>query len=179
VDSPSAKARNTLIHVLQAAYSGELAAAHAYAGHWRSVSRPEERERIRAIELEELHHRELVGELLAQLGAGPSARREQVFRWVGRCLGPLCSVSGWLAPMYGAGFLERGNIVEYEIAARLAEECGHPEFVDCLLEMAEVEWEHERYFRERVLSHRFARWIPLWPAPPSKSEIRARYRLAA
>jgi len=172
-------ARDGLIAVLRAAYSGELAAAHAYAGHWRSVSLPEERDRIRAIELEELHHRELVGELLAKLGATPSPRRERLFRLIGRFLGPLCSISGWLAPMYGAGFLERGNIVEYEIAARLAEESGHPEFVECLLEMAEVEWEHERYFRERVLSHRFARWIPLWAAPPPKSEIRDRYRLAA
>lgn len=41
--------------------------------------------------------------------------------------------------MYGAGRLERGNIVEYEIAAKLAAECGHPEMIDCLLEMAEVE----------------------------------------
>lgn len=173
------QARVALIQVLQAAYSGELAAAHAYAGHWRSVSRSDERERIRAIELEELHHRDLVGELLTKLGASPSAGRERVFRLIGRCLGPLCSVSGWLAPMYGAGFLERGNIVEYEIAARLAEECGRPEFVECLLEMAEVEWEHERYFRERVLSHPLARWIPLWTTPPPKAEIRIRHRLAA
>ena len=74
--------------------------------------------------------------------------------------------------MYGAGFLESRNIVEYEVAARLAAQCQHLELVECLLEMAEVEWEHELYFRQRVLSHRLARLIPMWPAPPPKSTIR-------
>ena len=67
-------------------------------------------------------------------------------------------------------------IVEYEVAARLAVESGHVEFVLCLLEMAEVEWEHELYFRERVLSHPLARFIPVWRVPPPKSEIRHRQR---
>lgn len=172
VESSPAGSREALIRVLQAAYSGELAAGFAYAGHWRSVADPGERERIKAIEAEEWHHRELVGEILAKLGAGPSRTREFVFRTIGRSLGPLCSVGGWLAPMYGAGFLESRNIVEYEVAARLAILSGHVEFVDCLLEMAEVEWEHELYFRERVLSHRLARFVPMWKVPAPKSQIR-------
>ena len=177
---PQAGARDALIRVLQAAYSGELAAGFAYAGHWRSVADTTERERIKAIEAEEWHHRELVGEILRKLGVAPSPIREFVFRMIGRSLGPLCSVSGWLGPMYGAGLLESRNIVEYEVAARLAALSGHGEFVDCLLEMAEVEWEHERYFRERVLSHRLSRFLPTWPAPAPKSEIRRDHaRLAA
>ena len=180
VNSVLAKSRDSLIRVLRSAYSGELAAGFAYAGHWRSVSNPDERERIRTIEAEEWHHRELVGQMLQKLGAGPSRLREMIFRAIGRTLGPLCSLSGWLAPMYGAGFLESGNIVEYEVAARLAQESGHAEFVDCLLEMAEVEWEHERYFRERVQTHRLARFIPMWTLPSPKSEIRHHQgRLAA
>lgn len=173
VSSPQS-ARDSLIHVLRSAYSGELAAGFAYAGHSRSVLKAEERERIRAIEAEEWHHRELVGDILKGLGAEPSRAREFVFRLIGRTLGPLCSVSGWLAPMYGAGLLESRNIVEYEVAARLAAESGQPELVDCLLEMAEVEWEHERYFRERVSSHFLARFILMWKTPPPKSEIRRR-----
>lgn len=180
MESAQGGARDALIRVLQAAYSGELAAGFAYAGHWRSVADPTERERIKAIEAEEWHHRELVGEILQKLGAGPSRVREFVFRAIGRSLGPLCSVSGWLAPMYGAGLLESRNIIEYEVAARHAASSGHGEFVDCLLEMAEVEWEHERYFRERVLSHRLSRFIPIWPAPAPKSQIRRDHtRLAA
>ena len=175
-----ANSEDALIQVLRAAYSGELAAGFAYAGHWRSVKDPAERERIHEIEREEWHHRELVGEMLAKLEARPSSTREFIFRTIGRALGPLCAISGWLAPMWGAGFLESHNIVEYEVAARLAQESGHQEFVACLLQLAEVEWEHERYFRERVMKHRFARLIPLWKTPPPKENIRReRTRVAA
>ena len=55
--------------------------------------------------------------------------------------------------MYGAGRLESHNVKEYEDAADLAVVSGHPEFVECLLEMAEVEWDHEAYFRGKVESH--------------------------
>ena len=173
-------ARDALIRVLRSAYSGELAAGFAYAGHWRSVANLAERERIHQIEDEEWHHRKLVGEMLEKLGAKPSRLREVVFRLIGRTLGPLCSLSGWLAPMYGAGFLESRNIVEYEVAARFARESGDLAFVVCLLDMAEVEWDHERYFRERVLSHRLSGFIPIWKEPPPKTSIReAQNRLAA
>ena len=174
--SPKDVYRKALIRVLQAAYSGELAAGFAYAGHWRSVADPAERERIRTIEAEEWLHRQQVGDILIRLEAGPSRAREFAFSVIGRTLGPLCAISGWLAPMYGAGFLESRNIVEYEVAAELATMSGHVEIVECLLEMAEVEWEHERYFRERVQSHRLARFLPIWKTPPPKSEIRRNRR---
>ena len=41
--------------------------------------------------------------------------------------------------------------------------------------MAEVEWDHEQYFRSRVLTHRLGVRLPMWPAPPPKSEIRASF----
>ena len=128
-----------LVAVLRRAYSGELAAGLAYRGHWQAVRDPEDRARIRQIEADEWHHRDLVGGLLARLGSVPSAERERRARAIGRTLGFLCQVTGWLAPMYGAGRLERGNIVEYETAARLAVRAGWPDFADCLLAMAEVE----------------------------------------
>jgi len=161
-----------LVAILQLAYSGELAAALAYRGHRRSVRDAGDRTRISNIENEEWHHRDLVGAMLSRIGKAPSKGRERRARVVGRTLGFLCHVAGWLAPMYGAGRLERRNITEYETAARLAVSAGWPEFVDCLLAMAEVEWDHEQYFRSRVQAHRLARWLPLWPAPPPKSEIR-------
>ena len=77
--------------------------------------------------------------------------------------------------MYGAGKLERSNIVEYEEAAVYAAECGHPEMIDDLLTMAEVEWEHERFFRERIIGKRLLRVFPLWDAPPPKTAIRANH----
>ena len=161
-----------LVNVLQLAYSGELAAAHAYRGHWKSVSDPEQRKRIKEIEDEEWHHRKLVGEMLASLGAEPSRSRERRANVIGRLLGLLCHVSGWLAPMYGAGRLESNNIREYETAARFALDCGHQDLIDSLLTMAETEWEHEHYFRLKVLQHPLLRYFPIWPNPPGKDSIR-------
>jgi len=169
------QARSKLVALLQLAYSGELAACYAYQGHARSVSDPEEARHIREIEREEWHHRELVGEMLAELGARPNPLREVRATVIGRTLGALCHVSGWLIPMYGAGRLERRNVREYEAAARLARDAGCAQWIDCLLQMAEVEWEHEQYFRERVLSHALGRRLPLWPAAPEKASIRSAF----
>ncbi len=166
---------NKLVAILRLAYSGELAAGYAYRGHWHSVSVPEERTRIHAIEDEEWHHRKLLGEMLRSLNARPSTLREIRAAIIGRVLGLLCHFTGWLAPMYGAGRLESRNIQEYEAAARYARACGREDFVDCLLTMAEVEWTHEEYFRSCVLSHRWANKISLWPQPPSKASIRASF----
>lgn len=164
-----------LIKILRLAYSGELAAAYAYRGHWRSMKDEAIRERIREIEEEEWHHRRLVGRMLEQVGAKPNRSREFRALIIGRTLGAMCHVAGWLLPMYGAGKLESQNINEYEMAARHASLSGRAEFVDCLLAMAEVEWEHEKYFRAHVGSHRLGAWIPLWPVPAPKEAIRATY----
>jgi len=164
--------RDSLIAVLQLAYSGERAAGYAYRGHWRSVSDPDERARIRQIEDEEWHHRRLVGEMLQKLGAAPSRARELRGLAIGRTLGLLCHVAGWLLPMYGAGRLERKNVGEYETAARHARLSGNENFVDCLLTMAEVEWDHEAYFRSRVERSALGRRF-LWQPLPPRAAIRA------
>ena len=114
----------------------------------------------------------LVGEMLAALGSAPNKARETRATIIGRTLGFLCHVTGWLAPMYGAGKLESRNIVEYETAARYARDSGHTELIECLLEMAEVEWDHEKYFRSQVLRHAVGRRLPIWPEPPPKESIR-------
>lgn len=164
--------RQKLIAILQGAYSGELAAAYAYRGHWHSVSAADERESIRTIEEDEWRHRKLVGEMLTALGGAPNKTRETRATLIGRTLGFLCHVTGWLAPMYGAGKLESRNVVEYETAARYARDSGQTELIDCLLEMAEVEWDHEKYFRSQVLRHAVGRRLPIWPEPPPKESIR-------
>ena len=164
--------RQKLIAILQLAYSGELAAAYAYRGHWHSVSSADERESIRKIEEDEWRHRKLVGEMLTALGSAPNKTREKRAAIICRALGFLCHVTGWLAPMYGAGKLESRNIVEYETAARFARDCGQAQMIDCLLEMAEVEWDHEKYFRSQVLLHAIGRRLPIWPEPPPKESIR-------
>jgi rubrerythrin len=169
------ESRQKLIALLQLAYSGELAAAYAYRGHWKSVRNGVQKIAIQEIENDEWRHRRLVGEMLVSLKSGPSARRETRANMIGRTLGFLCHVTGWLAPMCGAGRLESRNIREYETAARYARECGRSDLVDCLLEMAEVEWDHEHYFRSRVQEHFLGRRLPLWTQPPAKEMIRVSF----
>jgi hypothetical protein len=171
----SADARAKLVRRLRIAYSAELGAGYAYRGHWHSVRDTADRAHIRQIEAEEWHHRELVGGMLQQLGGTPSRLREIIFWVIGRSIGVFCHIGGWFAPMYGAGRLERGNIVEYEDAAVFAAACGHDELIDCLLTMAEVEWDHEAYFRSKVVGHPFVRILKLWPPTQPREAIRGRF----
>ena len=163
----------SLIRILRAAHAGERAAALAYDGHWRSVRDASERAEIKRIGDEETAHRTRVGELIAELGGQPSALREAIFATIGHTLRLLCFVCGWLAPMYGAGWIERRNIEEYVEAARFAAACGRHGLADELLEMARVEWDHERYFAGKVAGHRLARFIPTWAAPPARADLGA------
>jgi rubrerythrin len=171
--SPEAS-RLALIGVLRHAYSGELAAAYAYDGHARSVSDPAEKAEIRRIHDDELDHRDRVGRMLAALGAAPDPRLERVMALVGGIISRLCLVGGWVIPMYGAGRLEAGNIGEYETAARLAAGAGRSDLVDSLLDMAEVEWDHEAYFRAKVGLSVWRSFLPAWPVPGPRERIRGR-----
>lgn len=146
--------RKGLISILQGAYSGEVAAAYAYRGHWKSLKESPEKHRIREIEEEEWDHRRRVGEWLAKLDSRPNPVREKIFGTIGRTLGFSCYISGWFMPMYFAGRLESQNSAEYEDAAKFAAELGMENCVEDLLDMARVELEHEIFFREVVTGHR-------------------------
>jgi demethoxyubiquinone hydroxylase (CLK1/Coq7/Cat5 family) len=149
--------RNHLIHILQGAYSGELAAGFAYRGHWKSVSNEKERLAIQKIEQEEWNHRKRVGEMLANLGGSPQSFREAKLWVVGRAIGLSCHLIGWFLPMYFAGRLEAGNVIEYQVAALHAAALGLKEFEADLLVMAAVEKEHEQFFLGVITCHR---WLP-------------------
>jgi rubrerythrin len=166
------EARAELIKLLQLAHAGERAAAFAYAGHWRSVRQTEDRAAIRTIEAEEWDHRRRVHSMLVQLGARPAWLREKRMVVIGRTVAVLCFVSGRFIPMYGAGKIERRNVHEYVDAAALAHAAGHRELVDELLDMAQVEWDHERYFRAQVTGRWQLRLLPLWPALGSRDSLR-------
>jgi demethoxyubiquinone hydroxylase (CLK1/Coq7/Cat5 family) len=161
-----------LLRLLQLAHAGERAAAFAYAGHWRSVRQPADRERIRQIEAEEWDHRRRVHRMLVDLGGRPARLREARMVVVGRVVSALCFVSGRFVPMYGAGRIERRNVHEYVDAAALARAAGHPELVRDLLHMAEVEWDHESYFRGQVTGHPLLRLLPLWPPLGPRETLR-------
>lgn len=147
-------ARKNLIRILQNAHAGELAAAFAYRGHWKSVKCEDERENIKRIEAEEWEHRANNLKWLKHLGAEPRRFREKIFWTIGRSLGVLCFVSGWFLPMYFAGRLESANTKEYEDAAAFAKELGMHECFDELMEMSRKELEHEEFFRRIIADHR-------------------------
>lgn len=171
-DELAARARRELTFLLKLAYSGELGAARAYAGHRAALSDPAEKASLAKILRDELRHRTCVLSMLDALGAAPDPRRERKLDRVGRAISAFCHVGGWFFPMYGAGKLEAQNIREYEHAARLAHVGGCPSFVEELLVMAEVEWDHERFFRENASRHVLWRVTPHWPVPPPRDAIR-------
>ncbi len=157
--------KNALIHTLHMAYSGEKAASYAYNAHWRSVKNIEQRQRIQQIENEEWAHREIVGKMLAHLGAKPQIWRELMMAIIGRTVGFACYLIGWFLPMYFAGRLESANIKEYEVAAYHAGQLGLSQFAAELLRLSAVEKEHEAFFWGMVINHPFlpiARAIFKW-----------------
>lgn len=172
----AARAESELRFLLQLAYSGELAAIRAYLGHRHSLTSRTERAELTKIIREEVRHRHCLLQQLRELDASPVPWRERKMAGVGRTIGALCQVGGWFVPMYGAGRLEAQNVREYEVAARLAVMAGRSSFVEPLLEMAEVEWDHEAYFRGKASGHWLARLVPLWPALPPRESIRATFR---
>lgn len=147
-------ARKNLIRILQNAHAGELAAAYAYRGHWKSVRNIDEKESIKKIEAEEWEHRENVRKWLSELNAEPRKFREAVFWTIGRTLGLTCYVSGWFFPMYFAGRLENQNVQEYVDAAEFAKELGMDDCYEEMMKMSETEGEHEKFFSQTVANHR-------------------------
>jgi demethoxyubiquinone hydroxylase (CLK1/Coq7/Cat5 family) len=168
VGTDLARARRELVRLLQDAHAGELAAAHAYRGHWRSLRRDDERQEVRRIEGAEWHHRSLVASMLADLDEGPRRRRELWMWCVGRFFGVLCFVGGWFAPMYAAGRLEAMNVGQYETARSLAEQLELGAWVEALEAMRVEEDRHERWFGDRCRGHwllRPTRFLLGWDPP--------------
>jgi hypothetical protein len=172
IDLRASAARAHLVFLLQLAYSGELGAARAYAGHAHSLHDPAERAELRKILRDEIRHRRCLRLMLAALASAPDERRESKMDLVGKSISVFCHVGGWFFPMYGAGRLESQNIREYEHAARLAAVAGCDVFIEELLVMAEVEWDHELFFRQKASSHPLWRVVPHWPVPPPRRLIR-------
>jgi hypothetical protein len=155
--------------VLQDAHAGELAAAYAYRGHWKSLRRqPDARAEVKRIEGAEWHHRNLVAEMLAELGARPRRRRELAMSSIGRLFGLLCFVSGFFGPMYAAGRLEAMNVLQYRTARDGAAELGLEGFRSQLEAMCVEEARHERFFGDQVRGHpllSIARFFLGWSPP--------------
>jgi demethoxyubiquinone hydroxylase (CLK1/Coq7/Cat5 family) len=168
VDDDPASLRRTLVRLLQDAHAGELAAAHAYRGHWRSLRRADERAEVRRIEEAEWHHRGLVAAMLDGLGARPRRARELGMWSTGRFFGVLCFLPGWFGPMYAAGRLEGMNVDQYSRARDLAAALRLDTWAAELEEMRVEEDRHEQWFGDRVRGHwllRPARFVLGWSPP--------------
>lgn len=151
-----AEARVALVRVLQDAHAGELAAAYAYRGHWKSLRRTKraaERAEVHRIEDAEWHHRRLVAGMLADLGERPRRPRELLMGAIGQFFGLLCFVGGHFGPMYAAGWLEAANVRQYEDAERHAKVLGLDGNVTCLRAMVVEEAKHEVFFGDQVRGH--------------------------
>ncbi len=135
------------------AYSAERAAAYAYRGHAASVRDAFEKADLFHIEKEEWLHREQLGRMLAKLGARPSPWLEIKYACIGKAIGFSCHLIGWFMPMYFAGRLESGNVMEYVEMEILAREHGMDEELECIREMARVEKTHEVFFLEKAQDH--------------------------
>ena len=173
-DDARAAARAGLVRILQDAHAGELAAAWAYRGHWRSRRDPAERREIRRIEEAEWHHRSLVAGLLDEMGEGPRRRRELAMGMIGRVFGALCFVSLRFAPMYAAGRLEAMNVGQYATARDHALTLGLGTFRSSLEAMRQEELRHEDWFADQVRGHwllplaaKVGGWAPADPTEPS------------
>ena len=143
-----------LIRILQSAYSGELAAAYAYRGHWKALRNLTEKEMVYIIEDEEWMHRRQIKKMLDYFGARPQKLREILMWLVGRMIGIACHLTGWFLPMYFAGRLESANVREYEAASIHAGRLGLKNLADELRRMAAVEREHELFFMSAVSEHK-------------------------
>jgi hypothetical protein len=117
------------------------------------VRDPAEKEALSQIEADEWRHRTCVGEILEALGQRPSRYFEIKYWLIGKIIGLSCYVIGWFMPLYFAGRLESGNVNEYVTLKRLLNEEGHTQWDDAVIEMTEVEKEHEIFFATAVDGH--------------------------
>ncbi len=161
-----ARALATVVSFLRREHANERAAALAYRGHARSVRDRAEREHLERVEREEWHHREVLEQLLRDLGSAPNPWIERPLSAVGWVFGVLCFVTGWLAPMIGAGWIERINAQNYLDAAVAADRARRPALARTLRELAVIEIEHHEWFHARVRSHWLGRHLPLNPPLP-------------
>lgn len=137
-----------LIRMLKFAHAAEIAAYHAYEGHWRSTTNITEQNHLKKIQLDELKHIYTIERMLTNLSAKPNEFLDKCGKVIGELIGLACFYSGWRLPMLVAGLMEKIGTASYQDIANEAikQEC----FVLAyhLLEMGKVESEHEKYFKE-------------------------------
>lgn len=135
-----------LIRQLRFAHAAEIAAYHAYEGHWRSVTDEAEQKHIQSIALDELKHIYSIEKMLVILNSSPSPILDKAGKIVGELIGLACFYSGWRLPMLVAGLMEKIGTSSYKDIANTAIDNERYIMASHLLEMAKVEQAHDEYF---------------------------------
>lgn len=134
--------------MLKFAHAAEIAAYHAYEGHWRSVSNQIERQYIQKIAFDELKHIGTLRAILATMNAKPNKFLDMCGKTVGEMVGFACYHTGWRLPMIVAGLMEKIGTSSYRKIAYEAAENGKRLLALQLMKMADNEDEHDAYFKE-------------------------------
>lgn len=137
-----------LIRMLKFAHAAEIAAYHAYEGHWRSVSNQDEQKYIRKIQLDELKHIRTLKTVLVSIDSEPNGFLDHCGKIVGEIVGLACYHTGWRLPMLIAGLMEKIGTASYKNIALEAADNDMKILTVVLLEMAHVEDNHEKYFQQ-------------------------------
>jgi hypothetical protein len=135
-----------LIKMLQFAHAYEVAAYHAYEGHWRSVTNRNELDYLSEIDLNELDNIDVLEDILRQLGADTDWYMEHCAEYIGEFVGLLCYHTGWNIPKFVTKIMDRIGMFSYSRIATEALRNGLFEAHDDLMEIAGVESEHDRLF---------------------------------
>lgn len=135
-----------LVRKLRFAHAAEIAAYHAYEGHWRSVTNQREQEYIRTIALDELKHIRDLERMLDCLGYCTDSTLDKAGKIVGEIIGFMCFYTGWRLPMWVAGAMEKIGTASYLDLAEIAADEKRYAMAYKLLEMGKVEEMHEKYF---------------------------------
>lgn len=124
---------------LKFTYGVEIGAHLAYLGHYRRTKDFE----VLKIAIDESYHKALLNVMLESLGEKPNGLINGIFQVIGTIVRAACLWSPRFLLNLVARSLEVFAVFSYQTLAK-----RYPDFSKELLEMAETEARHERYFKE-------------------------------
>jgi rubrerythrin len=131
---------------LRLSYSSELGAATAYGGHAAHVRNPAHRAPVAQVRLDELHHREELGQMMEARAVRPWWWLELLFLAIGSTVAFGCRWWGDWASATGAAMFEYNGVTEYQRLAALAQRAGAHDLLPTFARMAAQEQAHRDLF---------------------------------
>jgi rubrerythrin len=135
-----------LLLMLQWAHAVEVGAYEAYEGHWRSLPDGTTGQRtIKAIQIDELRHKEAIEHILESFGSKPNALFDGLVWCVGKTISISCRFMGHRMAMWGAKVMEVMGANLYKKIAKLARNQGYYTMAVNLDWMQNAEEDHQRF----------------------------------